>query len=204
MQVKAIQRESSSFSNGLNGSRGSARDLAADTSSTDPSSVPVPPFPADVPTAPLLCLSLSKLKARDAPEVARFSQACKDLGFFYLELTGCEDGENLLANAGQLFTLGEELFNLPVAEKKKYDFMHLNSYFGYKGYGANVVDRQGNLDRNEFYNVRQSLILVYDRDFQSQHQDASLNFQLCSRILRYQKTTSSKSRAAKDGQPRSA
>ncbi|KAK4940873.1 hypothetical protein LTR10_019145 [Elasticomyces elasticus] len=31
--------------------------------------------------------------------------------------------------------------------------MHKNSYFGYKGFGANVVDRKGNLDRNEFYNV---------------------------------------------------
>jgi isopenicillin N synthase-like dioxygenase len=111
-----------------------------------------PPFPEDVPTAPLLRLSLAKLIARDADEVQRFARACEDLGFFYLDLTG--PGDTLLADADQLFEVGEELFDLPLEEKKSYDFTLKNSYFGYKGYGANVVDRSGNLDRNEFYNVR--------------------------------------------------
>lgn len=31
--------------------------------------------------------------------------------------------------------------------------MDKGSYFGYKGYGANVVDRTGRTDRNEFYNI---------------------------------------------------
>lgn len=110
-----------------------------------------PPFPEDVPTAPLLRLSLAKLIARDPDEVNRFVRACEDLGFFYLDLTG--PGDSLLADADQLFDVGAELFDLPLEEKQKYDFMHKNSYFGYKGYGENVVDRQGNLDRNEFYNV---------------------------------------------------
>ncbi|KAK5445207.1 hypothetical protein LTS15_010298 [Exophiala xenobiotica] len=110
-----------------------------------------PPFPDDVPTAPLLRLSLAKLIQRDADEVSRFVRACEDLGFFYLDLSG--PGNSLLADADQLFKTGEELFDLPLEEKKKYDFMHKNSYFGYKGFGANVVDRKGNLDRNEFYNV---------------------------------------------------
>jgi isopenicillin N synthase-like dioxygenase len=110
-----------------------------------------PPFPDDVPTAPLLRLSLAKLIQRDADEVSRFVRACEDLGFFYLDLSG--PGDSLLADADQLFKTGEELFDLPLEEKKKYDFMHKNSYFGYKGFGANVVDRKGNLDRNEFYNV---------------------------------------------------
>lgn len=110
-----------------------------------------PPFPEDVPTAPLLRLSLAKLIARDADEVQRFARACEDLGFFYLDLTG--PGDTLLADADQLFEVGEELFDLPLEEKKSYDFTLKNSYFGYKGYGANVVDRSGNLDRNEFYNV---------------------------------------------------
>ncbi|EXJ94129.1 hypothetical protein A1O1_02522 [Capronia coronata CBS 617.96] len=110
-----------------------------------------PPFPDDVPTAPLLRLSLARLIDRDPDEVDRFGRACEDLGFFYLDLTG--PGDSLLADADQLFRVGAELFDLPLKEKKKYDFMHKQSYFGYKGYGANVVDRSGNLDRNEFYNV---------------------------------------------------
>jgi len=110
-----------------------------------------PPFPDNVPTAPLLRLSLVKLLQRDNEEVNRFVRACEDLGFFYLDLSG--PGDSLLADADQLFKVGAALYDLPLEEKKKYDFMHKNSYFGYKGYGANVVDRDGNLDRNEFYNV---------------------------------------------------
>ncbi|KIV93744.1 hypothetical protein PV10_04937 [Exophiala mesophila] len=116
-----------------------------------------PPFPDDVPTAPLLRLSLAKLLDRDADEVNRFVRACEDLGFFYLDLSG--PGDSLLADADALFDVGARLYDLPLEEKKKYDFMHKKSYFGYKGYGANVVDRAGNLDRNEFYNVSKDDIL---------------------------------------------
>lgn len=111
----------------------------------------LPPFPTDVPTAPLLKISLSKLQAYDAEEIARLTQACEDLGFFYLDLRG--PGDQILKEADQMFNLAEDLYDLPLEEKKKYDFMHKNSYFGYKGYGANVVDKTGRTDRNEFYNV---------------------------------------------------
>ena len=115
----------------------------------------MPPFPEDVPTAPLLRLSLTRLLAREPDEVNHFVRACEDLGFFYLDLSG--PGDSLLARANQLFQVGEELFDLPLEEKKNYDLLHKNVYFGYKGYGANVVDNEGNLDRNEFYNVGLSL-----------------------------------------------
>ncbi len=110
-----------------------------------------PAFPDDVPTAPLLRLSFAKLVEGDATEVNRFVRACEDLGFFYLDLSG--PGDAILADADQLFGVGEQLFDLPVEEKQQYDFQHKNSYFGYKGFGASVIDRAGTLDRNEFYNV---------------------------------------------------
>lgn len=110
-----------------------------------------PPFPDDVPTAPLLRLSLHKLLKRDEAEVERFNRACEDLGFFYLDLEA--DGDSLLRDANQLFNVAEALCDLPVKEKEKYDFSSQKSYFGYKAQGAAVVDRNGNLDRNEFYNV---------------------------------------------------
>ncbi|KIW63865.1 hypothetical protein PV04_08837 [Phialophora macrospora] len=110
-----------------------------------------PPFPDNVPTAPLLRLSLAKLLDRDPEELNRFVRACEDLGFFYLDLSG--PGDSILADADQLFEVGEKLFDLPLEEKKQYDFQQKKSYFGYKGFGANVVDKDGNLDRNEFYNV---------------------------------------------------
>ena len=69
----------------------------------------------------------------------------------------------MLDDANQLFDVGKELFQLPVEEKKKYDFMHENVYFGYKGMGAIVVDKHGNLDRNEFYNVSKDYIFGIGR-----------------------------------------
>ena len=112
-----------------------------------------PPFPDNVPTAPLFVLSLNKLRIRDEGEVKRFNQACTDLGFFYLALDSEPHGESLLRDAGALFGVAEALYELPLEEKQKYDFSTQNSYFGYKAKGASVVDRQGNLDRHEFYNV---------------------------------------------------
>lgn len=158
----------------------------------------LPPFPSDVPQAPLLRIQLSRLLAGDTNEQDRLYKACCDLGFFYLDLrdhgasglkspeheeltqnvwkehanghakeddsvngTGASrsldvaiDGEQLIRDAAELFGTGEELFDLPVEEKVKYDNKAKGSYYGYKGYGDGVVDATGTRDRNEFYNVR--------------------------------------------------
>ncbi|RAK93869.1 oxidoreductase [Aspergillus costaricaensis CBS 115574] len=124
---------------------------------SNPSSLP--PFPSSVPTAPLLRLSLSKLQAHDVTETHNLLQACKDIGFFYLDLRDTEEGTNLLNHADKLFPIGERLFDLPLDEKKKYDLASQNSYYGYKAQGAMIADRQGNLDGNEFYNVSKDDIL---------------------------------------------
>src|SRR5690349_17525552 len=79
-----------------------------------------PAFPDNVPTAPLLRLSLVKLLGRDPQLVKRFVNACEQLGFFYLDLSGA--GDSILADADQLFKVGEQLFDLPLEEKKQYDF----------------------------------------------------------------------------------
>lgn len=113
----------------------------------------LPAFPEDVPTAPLLRLSLAKLLAGDSAEYERLFQASVEIGFFYLDLENSAYGASLLQDADSLFRVGEELFKLDLEEKKQYDFSAQNSYFGYKGQGVAVVDKEGNLDRNEFYNV---------------------------------------------------
>lgn len=148
----------------------------------------LPPFPDDVPTSPLLKISLTNLLRHDKEEEQRLWEACCDLGFFYLDLqsdclyttrfytdgagthingeannhstdtNGCKDdiqidGNSLLHDASQLFRVGEELFDLPLEEKQKYDFANQGSYFGYKGYGSGIIDEKGTKDRNEFYNV---------------------------------------------------
>lgn len=121
----------------------------------------VPPFPDTVPTAPLLRISLAKLLTKDEAEEDRLWNACCDLGFFYLDLSGGEghhgangtnghanghangtngvsgrektkvDGSSLLNDANALFEVAKEFFELPVEEKIKYDFADQGSYFGY-------------------------------------------------------------------------
>lgn len=112
----------------------------------------LPPFPANVPIAPLHRLSLFKLR-NDAEESERLFSASKDLGFFYLDLRNDEEGEKLLQDAESFFELGPKLYDLGRDELQKYDYKNEGSYMGYKGFGSAVVDEQGNLDRNEFYNI---------------------------------------------------
>lgn len=110
-------------------------------------------FPNHVPTAPLVTISLKKLVDRDAEEQERLFNASKSLGFFYLDMTECEDGESLLDESSTMFDLMENFYELPVKEKLKYDFAAEGSYFGYKGLGAEVIDGKGTKDKNEIYNV---------------------------------------------------
>jgi hypothetical protein len=112
----------------------------------------LPPFPSDVPTAPLLRLSLSKLRS-DSGESDRLFLASKELGFFYLDLRGDSEGEKLLAQADDVFALAPTFYDLGREELQKFDYKAQGSYMGYKGSGSAVADEKGNLDRNEFYNV---------------------------------------------------
>jgi isopenicillin N synthase-like dioxygenase len=112
----------------------------------------LPPFPTDIPTAPLLRLSLSSLRS-SPEESSRFFTASKELGFFYLDLRNDPLGEELLSQSTRFFDLAPKFYNLGREELSKYDYKNVGSYTGYKGFGSAVVDEKGNLDRNEFYNV---------------------------------------------------
>jgi isopenicillin N synthase-like dioxygenase len=122
----------------------------------------LPAFPDNVPTAPLLRISLEKLLSHDAEEEERCWKACCELGFFYLDLRAPSasgqaiNGPTLLQDVDWLFEVMKGFFDLTVQEKVKYDFKDQGSYFGYKGYGEGYIDKQGTRDRNEFYNVRLS------------------------------------------------
>ncbi|RDW66752.1 clavaminate synthase-like protein [Coleophoma crateriformis] len=123
--------------------------LITDTTLTFPD---LPPFPTNIPTAPLHRLSLGALRTSSLESTRLFS-ASKDLGFFYLDLRDDVLGERLLREGDALFAVGEKLYELGREELQQYDYKHLGSYMGYKGYGSAVVDEEGNLDRNEFYNM---------------------------------------------------
>ncbi len=90
----------------------------------------IPPFPPDIPTAPLLQLSIKKLQHGDSEESNRLFEACKDLGFFHLDLRGSAEGEMNLKAADELFGVGKELFDLDLEEKSKYKLLNSTSWVG--------------------------------------------------------------------------
>ena len=112
-----------------------------------------PPFPTDIRTAPLVSISLSKLQHGDEAESAAFYTACKDLGFFYLELSGTEVGEAIIAEAEQLDTLQRRFWKLPQAEREAFAREKIDAFFGYRQVKLGVVGEDGVEERNETYNV---------------------------------------------------
>ncbi|KAI1413511.1 Clavaminate synthase-like protein [Hypoxylon sp. FL1857] len=113
----------------------------------------LPPFPKDVPTHPLLQISLKKLLDNNAEEEKRVIDACEDNGFFYLDVRDAGSYSSILSDIDKLLMIGEEFFSLNLEEKMKYNLSSTTPYFGYKRPGSSVIDRTGKRDRNESYNV---------------------------------------------------
>ena len=92
----------------------------------------LPPFPSDVPTAPIARISLSKIIANDASEGAAALEACRTHGFFYLDLTSTSQGETLIEESEDLLQISYEAFNHPFEEKNQHALVKGVSLFGYK------------------------------------------------------------------------
>ncbi|EJU03505.1 Clavaminate synthase-like protein [Dacryopinax primogenitus] len=122
----------------------------------------LPPFPDNIPTAPLVTLSLAKLQANDPQEVAEFFKIGKGLGFFYLDLRGCDNGRQLLHDAEALLELQKQYFDLPLEEKRISDRETVpgsDGFFGWKALGTLAVDKTGKTDRNEQLTVKKDDIV---------------------------------------------
>lgn len=85
-----------------------------------PESYPSFPTDGDFPTIDLETISLQKLQNRDDEEQTRMFEACKDWGFFYLELPGTTQGDTIASKADDVARAAEKLFQLPLEEKMKY------------------------------------------------------------------------------------
>ena len=70
---------------------------------------------------------MKKLLDDDEQESESLFQACKDLGFFYLDLRDCSLGQSMLNDAEELFGVGEKLFDEGLDQ---YDFSARKTYFG--------------------------------------------------------------------------
>lgn len=91
-----------------------------------------PPFPSDLPTASLESISLSRLQSGDAAESSKLFDSCRNLGFFYLDLTGCQLGERVICLAESLHELQQEFFALPHQDKDQYGRDKVDQFYSYR------------------------------------------------------------------------
>ena len=110
-----------------------------------------PPFPEDIPTAPLVSINLSRLEAGDEAESKAFFEASKNLGFFYLQLSDSGLGGKIVEEAEQLNALQKQFFELPDEVKEEYAREKIDSFMGYRA--AKLTGEEGG--RNETLNVRE-------------------------------------------------
>lgn len=114
----------------------------------------LPPFPDDIPTAPIASASLSKLLAEDDTEGRKILEACRTQGFFYLDMRDSAEGQALLDESEQLLQLATQAFNPPVDEKRKFALKKGVSLYGYKeAGGVKQTDKDKRPDSTEFFNV---------------------------------------------------
>lgn len=86
------------------------------------SSPQCPPFPSTVPVADLPTLSLARLSEHDTTEERRFFDACREYGFFLLDLKSSQRGESLLQDADRMFELAEHTLGLPESVLGEYAY----------------------------------------------------------------------------------
>ncbi|KAH7232246.1 uncharacterized protein BKA55DRAFT_598254 [Fusarium redolens] len=111
-----------------------------------------PPFPDGVGTAPLVSISLAKLKKGDKDEFAHLFQASRELGFFYIDMVRSSLGERIIQQAESLQLLQKQSFQLPKEEKEVFN-ARLKTYFSYRAMETTFPDADGGLKRNESYNM---------------------------------------------------
>ena len=114
----------------------------------------LPPFPDNVPTAPIASILLTKLLADDEEEGKRVLEACQTHGFFYLDMRDAPEGEALIEEAEQLREVATKAFDHPLEEKTKYALLKGVSLWGYKEAGTvKKTDPNKRPDTTEFFNV---------------------------------------------------
>lgn len=102
-----------------------------------PSEYPSFPDSPEFPTVELQDISLQRLVDHDEAEEQRVFEACKGRGFFYLNLTGPDNGETILKGSEEIAHVGERFMALPTEEKMKFT-PRQKELFGYVGSGCEV------------------------------------------------------------------
>lgn len=114
----------------------------------------LPPFPSDVPIAPIARISLQSLLASDPSACASVLSACRTHGFFYLDLTSTPLGTSLLSASARLHSTAHAVFAQSLSSKTAHDLVKGVSLFGYKRAGTvKTTDPTLRPDSTEFFNI---------------------------------------------------
>ena len=113
----------------------------------------LPKFPTGLKEAPISRISLGKLLAQDAIESQRLFDACCTYGFFYMDLTDCREGQELLKQSEQVLELSRAAFRMPFEEKDSINQTKTGQLFGFKATGnVSQKDPHGRADVGEMIN----------------------------------------------------
>ncbi|KAI9644047.1 hypothetical protein NHQ30_007399 [Ciborinia camelliae] len=149
----------------------------------------IPEFPSDINIAAIPTISFSKLKEQVDSESNALFSACREYGFFLLDLRDGAEGEILLEDAGKMFDIASETLGLEHDVLKEYAYQPPKSILGYKAPGLLKTD-DGKLDAIAMYSLGQDDVLgtsapransepigTHRKDFQSffRHAHEALN-----------------------------
>jgi non-haem dioxygenase in morphine synthesis N-terminal len=91
------------------------------------------PFPDDLqPIAEISTISLAKLVADDTCEAQAVLDACRQLGFFLLNLSGDTVGEEMIKEVDQVFEMVREIMDLAMEEKIQHSNDPPREFRGYE------------------------------------------------------------------------
>lgn len=91
----------------------------------------VPPFPDDVAVAPMHTVLLRQLRVGDVEAAKILLQACRDTGFFFLDLSDDAIGEKVVEEIDNIFEAGKDIMHLPEDVKKECAHDPPKSFLGY-------------------------------------------------------------------------
>lgn len=81
-----------------------------------------PAYPDDIKTYDLSEISYFKLLSNDADESLRLFQACRQSGFFSLDLSDSPSGISLLRDVEELFDISEHMYSSPEQHLDQYPY----------------------------------------------------------------------------------
>ncbi|KAL2796247.1 hypothetical protein BJX66DRAFT_349993 [Aspergillus keveii] len=112
-----------------------------------------PPFPTETDVVDLPRISLGKL-GNDTAEAEKLLKACREWGFFSLQLDTCDEGQALLKEAEEMFNLTDELFSLDQATLDEFAYDAPRDLTGYKAIGKLRTD-DDKTDFMHLYSINQ-------------------------------------------------